>query len=124
MVVGVVEGDMHELGKNLVVAMTTSAGFDVIDLGVNVPLKTFMDAVKTHHPDVLGLGAYMTTTMLQMKEVIAELKKQGLRDRVKVLVGGVPTSQEFADEVGADGWGRDAIDAWQKAVKLTGGKHG
>ena len=91
------------------------------NLGIDVPLEKFIEAVKEHRPDVVGLGAYMTTTMLGMKEVIAGLESQGLRGEVKVLVGGVPTSQEFADEVGADAWGKDALDAMQKALSLVGG---
>lgn len=120
-VIGVVEGDMHDLGKSLVTAMLSSAGFEVIDLGINVPLKKFVDATKEQQPVIVGLGAYMSTTMLQMKEVIAELDRQGLRKSVKVMVGGVPTSQEFADEIGADAWGKDALDAMQKATRLIGG---
>lgn len=120
-VIGVVEGDMHDLGKSLVIAMLASAGFEVIDLGIDVPLARFVEAVRTHRPAIVGLGAYMTTTMLQMKEVIAGLEQQGLRANTKVMVGGVPTSQEFADEVGADAWGRDALDAMQKALTLVGG---
>ncbi len=119
-VIGVVEGDMHDLGKSLVVAMLTSAGFDVIDLGIDVPRARFIEAVQTHKPAVVGLGAYMTTTMLGMKEIIGDLKREGLRDGTKVMVGGVPTSQEFADEVGADAWGKDALDAMQKAMTLAG----
>ena len=119
-VIGVVQGDMHDLGKSLVIAMLTSAGFEVTDLGIDVPLEKFVEAVKETKPDIVGMGAYMTTTMLQMKEVIAKLKEQGLRDEVKVMVGGVPTSQEFADEVGADAWGKDALDAMQKARELVG----
>lgn len=121
LVIGVVEGDMHDLGKSLVIAMLSSAGFEVIDLGIDVPVEKFIEAVKEHRPDIVGLGAYMTTTMLGMKEVIAGLESQGLRADVKVLVGGVPTSQEFADEVGADAWGKDALDAMQKALSLVGG---
>ena len=120
-VIGVVEGDMHDLGKSLVVAMLSSAGFEVIDLGINVPKAKFIEAVRERKPDIVGLGAYMSTTMLEMKDVIAELGKQGLRDDVKVMVGGVPTSQEFADEVGADAWGKDALDAMQNALELVGG---
>ena len=120
-VIGVVEGDMHDLGKSLVIAMLSSAGFEVIDLGIDVPLDKFIEAAKEHQPDVVGLGAYMTTTMLEMKNVIAALENQGLRRDVKVMVGGVPTSQEFADEVGADAWGKDALDAMQKALALVGG---
>ncbi len=119
-VIGVVAGDMHDLGKSLVVAMLTSAGFDVIDLGIDVPQAKFIQAVKEHHPVIVGLGAYMSTTMLEMKPVIAELEKQGLRSKVKVMVGGVPTSQEFADEVGADAWGKDALQAMSQALKLVG----
>ena len=120
-VIGVVEGDMHDLGKSLVIAMLQSAGFEVIDLGIDVPNATFIQAVKEHKPAIVGLGAYMTTTMLMMKDFIGELKAQGLRDSVKVLVGGVPTSQEFADEVGADAWGKDAIITMEKALDLVGG---
>ena len=117
-VMGVVQGDVHDLGKSLVIAMLTSAGFEVIDLGIDVPLQKFIDAAREHQPHILGLGAYMTTTMLEMKGIIAELEKQGLRRKLKVMVGGVPTSQEFADQVGADAWGKDALDAVQKALKL------
>ncbi|MCL4394452.1 MAG: corrinoid protein [Chloroflexi bacterium] len=119
-VIGVVEGDMHDLGKSLVIAMLSSAGFQVVDLGINVPLAKFAAAVKEHQPNIVGMGAYMTTTMLQMKEIIGELDRQGLRKNLKVMVGGVPTSQEFADEVGADAWGKDALDATQKALSLVG----
>lgn len=124
LVIGVVEGDVHELGKSLVIAMASSAGFEVIDLGINVSLQKWVDAVKTHKPDLVGIGAYMTTTMLQMKEVIAELGKQGLRQNTKVIIGGVSTNQVFADQVGADGWGHDAISALQTMMALTGGKNG
>lgn len=119
-VIGVVEGDMHDLGKSLVIAMLTSAGFEVIDLGIDVSSGAFLEAVKTHQPAIVGMGAYMTTTMLAMRDIIAELEKQGLRHNLKVMVGGVPTSQEFADEVGADAWGKDALDAMHKAMSLAG----
>jgi 5-methyltetrahydrofolate--homocysteine methyltransferase len=120
-VIGVVEGDMHDLGKSLVIALLTSAGFEVIDLGIDVPIAKFVEAVRIHKPVIVGMGAYMTTTMLLMKDIITELKNQGLRKEVKVMVGGVPTSQEFCDEIGADAWGRDALDAMQTALKITGG---
>lgn len=123
-VIGVVQGDMHDLGKSLVIAMLTSAGFEVIDLGIDVPKERFIEAVRQYRPAILGLGAYMSTTMLEMKDVIAELEKQGLRQGTKVMVGGVPTSQEFADEVGADAWGKDAMVAMQRALELVGGKNG
>jgi 5-methyltetrahydrofolate--homocysteine methyltransferase len=118
-VIGGVQGDMHDLGKSLVIAMLQSAGFDVIDLGIDVPNATFIQAIKEHKPAIVGLGAYMTTTMLLMRDIIAELEAQGLRDGVKVMVGGVPTSQEFADEIGADAWGKDALDAMAKARQLV-----
>jgi 5-methyltetrahydrofolate--homocysteine methyltransferase len=120
-VIGVVEGDMHDLGKSLVIALLQSAGFEVIDLGIDVSREAFVAAVKEHKPAVVGMGAYMTTTMLEMKNIIADLEAQGLRNGTKVMVGGVPTSQEFADEVGADAWGKDALDAMAKARELLGG---
>jgi 5-methyltetrahydrofolate--homocysteine methyltransferase len=119
-VIGVVKGDVHDLGKSLVIVLLQSSGFEVIDLGINVPAEEFIEAVKEHKPAVIGMGAYMTTTMLAMKDTIAELEKQGLRDGVKVIVGGVPTSQEFADQVGADAWGKDALDAMHKSLELAG----
>jgi corrinoid protein of di/trimethylamine methyltransferase len=117
---GVVEGDMHTLGISLVHTMLQSAGFEVIDLGIDVPKAKFVEAVKEHRPDIVGMGAYMTTTMLAMKEIIAELEKQGLRKGIKVMVGGVPTSQEFTNEIGADAWGKDALDAMRKALEIVG----
>jgi methylmalonyl-CoA mutase cobalamin-binding domain/chain len=120
-VIGVVEGDMHDLGKGLVATMLQSSGFEVIDLGIDVPQAKFVEVVKEQRPDIVGLGAYMTTTMLQMKDIIQQLADEGLRDGVRVMVGGVPTSQEFADEVGADAWGKDALDAMRKALELVGG---
>jgi corrinoid protein of di/trimethylamine methyltransferase len=117
-VLGVVAGDMHDLGKTLVVAMLSGAGFEVMDLGVDVPIQTFIEKVKELEPDILGVGAYMTTTMLLMKDVIEGLNANGLRDKVKVMIGGVPTSQEFADEIDADAWGKDALDAVAKARQL------
>lgn len=119
-VIGVVAGDVHDLGKNLVTALLTSAGFEVVDLGIDVPSERFIEAIRKHKPAVVGLGAYMTTTMLQMKDIIAALDSQGMRGECKVMVGGVPTSQEFADEVGADAWGKDALDAMRKALRLAG----
>lgn len=118
--IGTVAGDMHNLGKSIVIAMLQGAGFEVVDLGVDVPSKTFIARTAELQPDIVGAGCYMSTTMLEMKEIIAGLKAAGLRDKVKVMVGGVPTSQEFADEVGADAWGKDALDSAAKALKLMG----
>ena len=118
-VLGVVKGDMHDLGKSLVTAMLRAEGFEVIDLGVDVPVETFVATARDLNADIVGMGAYMTTTMLHMKDVISAFKEAGLRDKVKMMVGGVPTSQEFADEIGADAWGKDALDAAKKASALV-----
>lgn len=119
-VIGTVAGDMHNLGKIIVIAMLRGAGFSVIDLGEDVPVAVFIDTVMELEPEILGLGCYMTTTMPEMKQIIQNLKDNGLRDNVKILIGGVPTSQGFADEIGADGWGKDALDAVDKVKRLTG----
>ena len=118
--VGVVAGDMHDLGKSIVLAMLTGAGFKVIDIGVDIPAESFIEKIKEHNPDIIGIGCYMTTTMLCLKDVMKYLGENGLRDNVKVMIGGVPTTQHFADEIGADAWGRDALDAVDKAKKLMG----
>jgi len=120
-VIGVVQGDMHDLGKNLVCDMLSSVGFDIIDLGINVPPETFVEAIEEHQPAILGLGCYMTTTMMRIGQLLQDLDRRGLRDQVKIMVGGVPTSQAFADEVGADAWGKDGMDAVRKARALIGG---
>jgi corrinoid protein of di/trimethylamine methyltransferase len=117
-IIGVVAGDMHDLGKSIVIAMLMGAGFDVIDLGVDVPAETFIEKAKELKPDILGIGCYMTTTMLELKEVVRSLNEHGLRDRIKIMIGGVPTTQQFADEIGADAWGRDALDTVVIAKQL------
>ena len=116
--IGVVAGDMHDLGKSIVIAMLMGAGFDVIDLGVDIPRDTFIQKVRELNPDILGIGCYMTTTMLELKDVLQSLAENGLRNTVKVMIGGVPTTQQFADEIGADAWGRDALDAVSAALTL------
>lgn len=119
--IAVVEGDMHDLGKNIVTAFVAGSGFEVIDLGVDVATDSIVAKVREAKPDVLGLGAYMSTTMLTIGDVIESLKKAGLRDKVKVIVGGVPTTQAFADQVGADAWGKDALDTLAKVKELIRG---
>lgn len=118
--IGVVEGDMHDLGKNIVIALLTGAGFEIVDLGVDVPAQTFIDKAAELEPDIVGIGAYMTTTTLLMKAIVQGLRSAGAQRKVKVMIGGVPTSQVFADEIGADAWGKDAIDAVAKAKQLMG----
>jgi len=118
-IIGTVAGDMHNLGKIMVIAMLRAARFEVIDLGEDVPGAMFIDKVHDLNPDILGLGCYMTTTMLEVKDIIKDLGQKGLRGGIKVMVGGVPTTQEFADECGADAWGKDALDAVEKAKQLV-----
>ncbi len=119
-VIGAVKGDMHDLGKNLVAVMLEAEGFQVFDLGVNVPTQTFLDTARQVNADIVGLGAYMSTTMHQVGEVITAFDQAGLRDRIKIMVGGAPTTQVFSDEVGADAWGMDALDTVNKAKALLG----
>ena len=113
LVIGTVKGDIHDIGKNIVIMMLDAAGFEVIDLGVDVPVDKFVEAVKTETPQILGLSALLTSTMNEVKPIIDALHEQGLRDKVKVVVGGRPITQEFVDEVGADGFAEDSIKAIQ-----------
>lgn len=119
-IIGTVAGDMHNLGKIMVNATLRGGGFEVIDLGEDVSQDTFIQKIRELNPNILGLGCYMTTTMLEMKDIIDKLKKEGLRNSVKVMIGGVPITQEYADEIGADAWGKDAFDSVEKAKKLMG----
>ena len=118
-VIGTVKGDLHDIGKNLVSIMLRGAGFEVIDLGTGVSAQKFVDAVVTYRPNILAMSALLTTTMNQMKAVIESLVAAGLRNRVKVLIGGAPVSRSFAAEIGADEYGRDATDAVDKARRLV-----
>lgn len=119
-VIGTVKGDLHDIGKNLVGSMFEGCGFRVVDLGVDVDSEKFVQAVKDHNANVVGLSALLTTTMPYMKTVIDELEVAGLRDRVKVMVGGAPVSAGFAAEVGADGFSSSANSAVIKAKELLG----
>jgi len=118
--IGTVAGDMHDLGKMIVVAMLRGAGFEVIDLGEDVPRETFLQKTAELQPDILGLGCYMTTTMAEVTEIVRQVKSGDLRDKISVMVGGVPTSQDFADQIGADAWGKDALDTVNKCRALMG----
>ena len=117
-VIGTVRGDLHDIGKNLVAVMMEGAGFEVVDLGIDVSSEKFIDAVREHKPTFLGMSALLTTTMLSMPKVIDALKEAGLRDEVKVIVGGAPVSREFAKEIGADGYADDARSAVEVAREL------
>jgi methylmalonyl-CoA mutase cobalamin-binding domain/chain len=117
-VMGTVKGDVHDIGKNLVNIMFEGAGFQVIDLGVQVAPEKFVEAVKEHKPDIVGFSAFLTTTMPMFKANINALTKSGLRDQVIVMVGGAPVTQEYADVVGADGYAADASAAVVRAKEL------
>jgi len=116
--IGTVSGDIHSIGKNIVATMLAVNGFDVVDLGVNVPTGTFINKVKELKPKILGLSSLITTTMPFQKEVIDALIEAGLRGNVKVLIGGAPTTKEWAREIGANAYGADASDAVVKANEL------
>lgn len=110
-IIGTVKGDLHDIGKNLVAMMMESAGFDVIDLGVDVDPEKFVEAIQVNKPNIVGLSALLTTTMPMMKKSIESIEESGLRDGLKIIVGGAPVTQAFADEIGADGYAADAGSA-------------
>src|ERR1700728_360385 len=116
--IGTVKGDVHDIGKNLCNIMLEGAGFTVIDLGVNVAPERFIEEIEKHNPDIVGFSAFLTTTMPMFKANINALQKAGLRDRVIVMVGGAPVTQEYADAVGADWFAADASTAVRKAKEL------
>ncbi len=118
MVVGTVKGDIHDIGKNLVGMMMEGAGFEVIDLGINVEADTYIDAIEQHEANILGMSALLTTTMPYMKVVIDTMKEKGIRDDYIVLVGGAPLNEEFAKAIGADAYCRDAATAVEVAKEL------
>ena len=117
-VIGTVQGDIHEIGKTLVATMLAANGFEVHDLGVDVSPQRFVDAVREVNANVVGLSALLTTTILHQETVILELKESGLREQVKVIIGGVPTSPEWADEIGADGYAENATEAVKVVKRL------
>ena len=116
--IGTVEGDIHSIGKNIVKTMLTAAGFEVIDIGTDVDTKTIVEKVKEYSPHILGLSALMTTTMAKQREVIQELEHAGLRNTVKVIVGGAPVTEDWVHDIGADACGLDAGSAVTNALKL------
>jgi len=119
-VIGTVEGDIHDIGKRIVGLLLEGNGFEVIDLGVDVKTDTFIQAIEKHKPAILGMSALLTTTMPYMGKTIDLLKEKGLRDHVKVIVGGAPVSQQFAESIGADGYAEEAGSAVELANKLIG----
>lgn len=110
-VIGTVKGDLHDVGKNLVAMMLTGAGIEVIDLGIDVPHEKFAAAIEEHQPRIVGMSALLTTTMREMKTAIEALEEAGLRDKVKVMIGGAPVTQAYSEEIGADGYASDAVSA-------------
>ncbi len=119
-VIGTVRGDIHEIGKSLVATMLSANGFEVHDLGVDVPVEAFVARVRETGANLVGLSALLTTTMHGQKDVIEALSKAGLREKVKVMVGGAPVSRAWADQIGADGYAEDAVGAVEEAVRLSG----
>ncbi|MFP4194191.1 MAG: corrinoid protein [Desulfosalsimonas sp.] len=120
MVIGTVKGDLHDIGKNLVAMMFEGAGFKVVNLGIDLDTQVFVDAVKEHKPDLLGMSALLTTTMPRMGEVVNALKEAGIRDQVKVMVGGAPVTEEFTKEIGADIYGANAASSVEKGREAVG----
>jgi len=120
-VLGTVKGDLHDIGKNLVTMMLEAGGFEVVDLGTNVSTDKFAQAIRDRRPAVLGLSALLTTTMRQMRETLQELRRAGVMDGVKTVIGGAPVTREFADSIGADGYASDAPGAVAEVKRLLGG---
>jgi len=118
-VIGTVYGDIHSIGKDLVATFLEANGFEVIDLGVDVPPQKFVEAIKQYSPDIVGMSALLTSTMMHMKSVIDALKREGLREKVKIIVGGAPITEKFAREIGADAYGENAYKAVEICRKLV-----
>jgi len=117
---GTVAGDVHDIGKNLVGFLLKSAGFEVIDIGTDIDTERFLQAVKEHQPDVLGMSALLTTTMLGMEDVIKAMDEEGLHEKTKVIIGGGPVSKHFAEQIGADAYASDAVEGVSKIKELLG----
>jgi len=117
-IIGAVQGDMHSVGKNLVATMLRSGGFEILDMGVDVTSMAFIDKAKEINADMIALSSLLTTTMPYQKEVVEDLKAMGIRDRFKVMIGGGPVTRAYAEDIGADGYGKDAMEAVEEAKKL------
>ncbi len=109
-IIGTVRGDLHDIGKNVVITLLRAANFDVVDLGVDISAEQFVEAVQKHNPDIVAMSALLTTTMIEMENVINSLKKAGLRGKLKVIIGGAPITPEYAKKIGADAAARDAVE--------------
>ncbi|MHA1712997.1 MAG: cobalamin B12-binding domain-containing protein [Candidatus Ranarchaeia archaeon] len=120
LVIGTVEGDIHDIGKTIVIAMLRAAGYEVHDLGKDVPVPTFIERAKSTNADIIGLSALLSTTLVRQGEVIELLKQQGIREKYKVIVGGAPVSEAWAKQIGADGYARDATRAVKIVNELLG----
>ncbi|MGB9727085.1 MAG: cobalamin B12-binding domain-containing protein [Nitrososphaeria archaeon] len=121
-VIGTVRGDLHDIGKNIVAMMLEAAEFKVIDLGADVPPEKFVEAVKQEKPDIVGMSALLTVTMVEMKNVIDALKEAGLRDKVKVIIGGAAVTEDYAKSIGADGYGANAVEGVRICKQWITGK--
>jgi len=117
-IVGTVKGDLHDIGKNLVVMLLEGGGFEVVDLGVDVSADKFVEAIRTHQPKVVGMSALLTTTMREMKSTLEAIQEAGMRGKVKTIIGGAPVTERFAKEIGADGYAPDAASAVDKVKSL------
>ena len=119
LIIGTVKGDLHDIGKNLVSMMMEGGGYEVIDLGIDVPADKFVEAIKTHRPQVVGMSALLTTTMTEMKNTLQAIEAAGLRNQVKTIIGGAPVTERFAKEIGADGYAPDAASAVELVKSLS-----
>lgn len=117
-IIGTVEGDLHDIGKNLVAMLLEGAGFTVINLGTGIKPQEFVEGVKEHKPDIVGMSALLTTTMPKMEETIQAIKEAGFRDQVKIMAGGAPVTREFVDKIGGDSYGANAAEAVENAKAL------
>ncbi|MEM2914067.1 MAG: corrinoid protein, partial [Candidatus Bathyarchaeia archaeon] len=123
-IIGTVKGDLHDIGKNIVVTLLKAANYDIVDLGVDVSPEKFVEAVSQNNPDIVAMSALLTTTMIQMENVIKELRKAKLRDKVKIIIGGAPITVDYAKKIGADAAARDAVEGvricneWTKAKNM------
>ena len=119
-ILGTVKGDLHDIGKNLVAMIAEASGFKVVDIGVDVPSETFLDAIQTYEPEFVGLSALLTTTMLEMKKTVSLIKGSDVKGKTKVIVGGAPVTEQFAESIGADLFAKDAVDGVIKIKSIMG----